>query len=103
MKRKDLIGFCYNLETSGISITLEDSYKKHDTYCTNIKKTCIFYVAEGEGIFIIDNEEYVVKKGDIIEIPKDTEFTYIGKMKLLFISVPAYADEDFINGKLNEM
>ena len=59
-------------------------------------------MAEGEGTFIIDNDEYIVKKGDIVEIPKNIEFTYIGKMKLLFISVPAYTDEDFINGRINE-
>ena len=45
-----------------MSITLEDSYQKHDTYCTNVKKPSIYYVTEGEGNFIINHEEYEVKK-----------------------------------------
>ena len=99
----DLIGYCYPLENSNMSITLEDSYKKHDTYCINVKKISTYYVVEGEGKFIIHDEEYKVKKGDIIEIPKNTEFTYVGKMKLLFISAPAYEHSDFIDGRLNEI
>ena len=70
---------------------------------SNIQPQFISYVVEGEGKFIIHDEEYKVKKGDIIEIPKNTEFTYVGKMKLLFISAPAYEHSDFIDGRLNEI
>ena len=101
-RKEGFNGYCYPLENSNMSITLEDSYQKHDTYCTNVKKPSIYYVTEGEGKFIINHEEYEVKKGDIVEIPANIEFTYVGRMKLLFISVPAYTNEDFVDGRLNE-
>lgn len=101
-RKEGFDGYCYPLEDTNISITLEDSFQKHDTYCTNVKKPSIYYVTEGEGKFIIQDEEYNVKKEDIIEIPMNVEFTYVGKMKLLFISVPAYTNEDFVEGRLNE-
>lgn len=94
-------GYCYPLDTEKVSLTVEKSYKGHDTYCTNTRNTSIFYVIEGNGKFIIDGIEEIVEQGDIVEIPAHVEFTYIGKMDLLYISAPAYQHDDFQNNKIN--
>lgn len=41
--------------------------------------------------------------GDIIEIPKNTEFIYIGKMKLLLIMSPAFQANNNVEGKNNDL
>lgn len=102
-KKEGFNGYKYKLDNKNVSITLEDSYKGHDVYCKNTKNTCIYYVVEGQGKFKIDNKLYEVNKGDIIEIPNNIEFTYIGKMKLLYISAPSYQKGDFENGRLNDL
>lgn len=70
---------------------------------TEGKDIVIYYVLEGKGIFSIDGEIYEFEKDNVIEIKKNTEFVFAGKMKLLYISVPAYQNGDFINGKENDI
>ena len=78
-----LHGYNYILNTEDISITIEDCFKGHDKYHTNIHSNKIYYVVEGKGKFKIGEETFEVKKDDLIEIPKNTEFVFAGKMKVL--------------------
>jgi len=52
-----------------------------------------YYIIEGDGIFIIDNKESKVEKGDLIVIPKNTEYDFSGKIQLLLVHVPAFISE----------
>lgn len=45
----------------------------------------------------------MVKEGDIIEIPPDTEFVFAGKMKLLLIMNPSFDIKNNIDGKENDL
>ncbi len=96
-------GFSFETDDKNISIDIEDVYKGHERYCINKKSTHIFYVLQGNGKFKINEEIYNVEIGDIIEIPKNTEFVYVGKMKLLLIMTPAFNKEDSIDGKKNDL
>lgn len=102
-QKEGMDGYCYALKTENLSLTIEDSYKGHDKYCTNTKNDVIYYVLEGEGKFSIDGKIYEVKKDDVVEIKVNTEYVFAGKMKLLYISVPAYKNGDFINGRENDI
>lgn len=101
--KEGMNGYCYELESSKLSLTIEDSYKGHDKYCTNLKNDVIYYVLEGNGIFKIEGEIQEVQKDDVIEIKANTEFVFAGKMKLLYISVPEYQQGDFKNGRDNDI
>lgn len=46
---------------------------------------------------------YNVEVGNIIEIPNNTEFVYVGKMKLLLIMNPAFDEENYIDEKENDL
>ncbi len=96
-------GYSLNLENKNISIDIEDVYKGHEKYCTNIVSSHIYYVIEGNGKFKINEEIYWVKKGDIIEIPPNTEFVFAGKMKLLLIMNPSFNAKNNIDGKENDL
>ncbi len=98
-----LHGYNYILNTEDISITIEDCFKGHDKYHTNIHSNKIYYVVEGKGKFKIGEETFEVKKDDLIEIPKNTEFVFAGKMKLLLIMLPAFRPQDGIDGKENDL
>lgn len=79
-------GFKVNLldiDYKKVSICLVEVEEKRMTYC-NIKNSPIYYyVTEGEGVFYIKENEISVKKDDLIEIPENQKYTYIGKMKML--------------------
>ena len=50
----------------------------------------IYYVLEGKGRFIINNKIFPVIKTDLIIVPKNTSYDYVGKMKLFLVHVPAF-------------
>lgn len=96
-------GYSFNLNNKDISIDIIESYKGHERYCTNKVSSHIYYVLEGNGRFKINGEIYEVKSGEIVEIPKNTEFVYIGKMKLLLIMNPAFDEKNHIDGIVNDL
>ena len=101
--QKGLNGYNYELETTEISITLEDCFKGHDKYHKNIYSSKIYYCIDGKGKFKVAGEIINIEKGDLIEIPKNTEFVFAGKMKLLLIMAPAFRPQDGIDGKENDL
>ena len=42
-------------------------------------------------------------EGDVIEIPKNTEFVFAGKMKLLLIMTPAFDPKIEVEGPDNDL
>lgn len=58
----------------------------------------IYYIAEGEGLMKIDDEEHEVCEGDAIYIPRFARHTLTntgrGPMKILLICGPAFFYED---------
>lgn len=54
----------------------------------------IYYVLEGEGYFIINEEKIPVKQTDVIIVPRNTVYDYFnqnGPMKLFLVHTPAYS------------
>ncbi len=102
-KQKGLNGYNYELETKEISITQEDCFKGHDKYHKNIYSSKIYYCIDGKGKFKVAGEIINIEKGDLIEIPKNTEFVFAGNMKLLLIMTPAFRPQDGIDGKENDL
>lgn len=102
-----LKGYNYSLETKeisiSISISMEESFKGHDKYHTNVYSRKIYYVIEGNGTFKVNGETILVKKDDVIEIPSNTEFVFAGKMRLLLIMSPAFRPQDGRDGKDNDL
>lgn len=60
-----------------------------------IQHTCdySYYVLEGEGSFIINDQEETCSKGDLVVIPAGNKYTFKGKLKLLLVSTPPWSPE----------
>lgn len=102
-KRDGFNGYIGDINNENISITYEEVYKGHDKYCTNTKITHIYYVISGKGKFKIKDEIYEVKKGNLIEIPPNTKFIFVGEMELLLIMNPKFSREGEIVGENNDL
>lgn len=50
----------------------------------------IYYIIEGNGVFIGEKEDIKVSAGDVIIINKNTPYDYKGKMKLFLVHLPAW-------------
>ncbi len=53
----------------------------------------IYYVIEGEGVFVINDEQVPIKAGDLVVVPPNTRFYYFGKLELLLTVTPRWHEE----------
>lgn len=73
---------------------LVNSIQGHDCYSYNSVSTHIYHILEGEGLFIIEEEQIPVKKGDSITIDPGKVFYYSGTMLMMFEMLPNFKPEN---------
>ena len=54
----------------------------------------IYYVIQGKGVFVLNDEEVEAKKGDVVSIPPNTRIHYFGNMELILIVNPPFKPEN---------
>lgn len=70
-----------------------ETEKGHETTIIEHKCDFIYYILEGEGYFEIDDQKENCTKGDLVVIPAGSKFRYIGKLRMLLITTPAFFPE----------
>ena len=54
-----------------------------------------YYILEGKGYFILNDDKQAVSKGDLVVIPPNTKYTFGGSLKMLLINTPHWnADQE---------
>lgn len=54
----------------------------------------IYYIYEGSGLFVLDDEKVEAKATDLIVIPPQTRIHYFGKMKMVLTVSPSFKEEN---------
>ncbi len=54
----------------------------------------IYYIYEGSGLFVLNDEKIEAKATDLIVIPPNTRIHYFGKMKMVLTVTPIYKEEN---------
>ncbi|MCC7303971.1 cupin domain-containing protein [bacterium] len=54
----------------------------------------IYYIVEGKGLFVLDDERVEVKPTDLIVVPPKTRIHYFGTMKMILTVSPAFKEEN---------
>ena len=54
----------------------------------------IYYILEGSGVFILNDEKVPASKGDVISIPPNTKIYYFGKMDFTLTVTPLWKEEN---------
>ncbi len=57
----------------------------------------IYFIIEGNGIFIINDKENSISPNDLIFIPKNTPYNIIGKLKFFMICSPEFNPDDDVH------
>jgi mannose-6-phosphate isomerase-like protein (cupin superfamily) len=78
--------YLINADYTGALIELDGEHGK----IKSKREDRIYFIVEGRGLFEIEDIKKIVKKEDLIFIPKNTIYNIIGKMKYLLISSPAF-------------
>ncbi len=60
----------------------------------DIKSYYQYYIYEGSGTFVLNDEKIEVKATDLIVIPPKTRIHYFGKMKMVLTTAPAFNAEN---------
>ncbi|MEA3514672.1 MAG: hypothetical protein U9R34_04300 [Nanoarchaeota archaeon] len=59
-----------------------------------LKEDRIYFIIEGNGKFVINNQESAVSANDLIFISKNTSYNIIGKMRYFLICSPEFNPDD---------
>jgi mannose-6-phosphate isomerase-like protein (cupin superfamily) len=78
------------LKDQDIAIHFVDVHRGHDTFMISKALTRVYYIIEGRGVFTIDNQNYDVAPGLLVEVPPSVEYSYFGSMKILLVSYPRW-------------
>jgi len=89
-----------NVDFKNISICFVEINNNRKSYCKIKNSPIFYYIIEGDGIFMIDND-LKVKQGDLLEIATNKKYTYKGNLKMLEIIPNSFEnlsiEEDLIN------
>jgi chemotaxis methyl-accepting protein methylase/mannose-6-phosphate isomerase-like protein (cupin superfamily) len=89
---KGLLGYSFGpLNQKDLDIYYIEVEKGHDVFMVSKKITRTYYVLSGSGYFTINNQQYPVSAGVLVEVPPRVEYCYSGKMTLLAISIPRWS------------
>lgn len=71
--------------------------KGHFEEFYNKVSTMFYYVLEGKGKFFLNGVATPVKATDLLVIPPKTKIYYLGKMKLILVTAPAWSAKDEVH------
>lgn len=54
----------------------------------------IYYIIDGEGVFVLNDEKTPVKSGDVVAIPPNTRIHYFGKLEYTLTVNPPWREEN---------
>ncbi len=84
----------YSLNNPDANIVYEEVEEGHFEEFLSTKSTYTWFIVEGEGTFIIDDEKVPVAAKDIVTVPPNKRIHYFGKMKMVLFTVPAFNVEN---------
>jgi mannose-6-phosphate isomerase-like protein (cupin superfamily) len=97
-----MTGYEYRpLSDDDFAVHLLDVYRGHDSFMVSRALTRIYYIIEGSGAFTIDNQQYEVRPGLVVEVPPGVEYSYSGSMKLLLVSHPRWFQGNELVTRMN--
>jgi quercetin dioxygenase-like cupin family protein len=80
----------YKINNKKIGLVYINVKAGHFEEFYNKKSTLTYYVLEGKGEFYLNGQATKVKATDVITISPRTKIYYLGKMKLILITTPAW-------------
>lgn len=68
----------------------EETEAGHFEEFYNVESTYTWFIVEGSGTFVIDDEKLDVSPRDLVVVPPNKRVHYFGKMKMLLCTSPAF-------------
>jgi mannose-6-phosphate isomerase-like protein (cupin superfamily) len=79
--------------TPKTGVCLIETNAGHESTIIEHKCDFIYYILEGNGYFKINDQKENLTQGDLVVIPAGSKFHYVGMLKMLLITTPAFYPE----------
>jgi len=88
----------YHQPTASAEVVHVSVKEGHFEEFYNTKSTFIYYIVEGHGVFVLNDEHIEATATDLIVAPPDTHIHYFGTMEMVLTTTPAFdpADEHHV-------
>ena len=75
------------------AVVYQETASGHAEEFRHAKSAFIFFIIEGSGEWIIEDETFPVAARDVVIVPKGKRFYYCGNLKQVCITAPAWEAE----------
>ncbi len=75
------------------AVVLQETAHGHGEEFLHEKSAFIYYIIEGSGTWIIEDEEFMVSATDVVIVPPGKRFYFRGALKQLCITAPAWEEQ----------
>lgn len=80
-------------EFTNAAVVYQETRTGHAEEFLHERSAFIFYIVEGSGTWIIEDEEFDVAASDVVIVPPGRRFYYRGDLKQVCITAPAWDEE----------
>lgn len=88
----DLVVYGENLpEANVVHVSVKEG---HFEEFYDIKSTYTYYIVEGKGTFLLNDEKIEAEAADLIVIPAKTRIHYFGTMEMVLTVAPAFNEKN---------
>jgi mannose-6-phosphate isomerase-like protein (cupin superfamily) len=75
------------------AVVYQETKIGHSQEFRHNRSAFIFYIIEGAGVWVIEDEEFPVQATDVVIVPPGRRFYYTGNLKQVCITAPAWTAE----------
>lgn len=83
----------YPVDREEVGLVHVDVREGHFQEFYDTTSTFVYYVLEGEGTFFLNGEPQLARARDVIVIPPMTRIYYLGDMRMVLVTAPAWKPE----------
>lgn len=84
----------YSMNNPGMNVVYEEVVEGHFEEFLNTKSTIVWFIFEGNGTFVINDEKIPVTAKDIVVVPPNNRIHYFGAMKMTLTTTPPFNSSD---------
>jgi predicted house-cleaning noncanonical NTP pyrophosphatase (MazG superfamily)/quercetin dioxygenase-like cupin family protein len=80
-------------ESENAGILCQETHKGHTEEFLHEKSDFIYYILEGDGVWIVEDREFEARAGDVVVVPAGKRFWFRGNLKQVCITAPAWEEQ----------
>lgn len=84
----------YDIHHPGCNFVYESVKEGHFEEFSSDVSTYIWFIIDGKGTYVIDDEHIAVARHDVIVVPPKHRIHYFGSMSMLLITSPPYNEKN---------